>query len=234
MADNDVQLDLKKRARRRLVGAVALALVAAIVLPVVMDREPNKASGNELQIRIPGQEGSNTISRAITGVAPPPSSPTMPAAQSIPVPSPVAQSIPSAGASAPRGIVQQSAPADKPAGQSGVAASRSVAASSKSARSSRPAETDAQRARDILEDRPEARDVSPNQKLYVQLGAFHDEANAREVLNRAGSAGVKATATKGEDKTIRLRAGPYTDRATADAVVTKLKKAGVSGIVVAK
>ena len=32
MADNDTQIDLKKRARRRLVGSAALALAAAIGL----------------------------------------------------------------------------------------------------------------------------------------------------------------------------------------------------------
>jgi DedD protein len=40
-ADN---LDIKKRARRRLVGAAALALLAAIVLPMMMDQEPRSAS----------------------------------------------------------------------------------------------------------------------------------------------------------------------------------------------
>ncbi len=68
MADNDSQIDLKKRARRRLVGSAALALAAAIVLPMVMDHEPRPAS-QDVQIRIPSQEGSNFTSRVITGKA---------------------------------------------------------------------------------------------------------------------------------------------------------------------
>ncbi len=55
MAAADAQLDLKKRARRRLVGAAALALIAAAVLPMVMDREPGQAV-QDIEIRIPNPE----------------------------------------------------------------------------------------------------------------------------------------------------------------------------------
>ena len=59
MAESDASLDeqlaLKKRARRRLVGAAALALLAAIVLPMVMDHEPRPAN-QDIQVRIPSQD----------------------------------------------------------------------------------------------------------------------------------------------------------------------------------
>lgn len=55
MSDADAQLLLKKRARRRLVGAVAFVLFAAVVLPMVMDTSP-PLPAQEVQIRIPGQE----------------------------------------------------------------------------------------------------------------------------------------------------------------------------------
>ena len=58
MAESENQLELKKRARRRLVGAVALALTAAIVLPMVMDHEP-KPLTQDIQIRIPSQDAAN-------------------------------------------------------------------------------------------------------------------------------------------------------------------------------
>ena len=58
MADSsDAHLQLKKRARRRLVGAIALAGLAAIVLPMVMDSEP-KQQIQEVQIRIPDQDNT--------------------------------------------------------------------------------------------------------------------------------------------------------------------------------
>jgi DedD protein len=55
IADRDAHLELKKRARRRLVGATALALLAAIILPMVMDQEPKPVS-REIQVRIPSRD----------------------------------------------------------------------------------------------------------------------------------------------------------------------------------
>jgi DedD protein len=45
---------LKRRGRRRLVGAVALALLAVIVLPMVFDPEPRNALP-PVSVRIPGE-----------------------------------------------------------------------------------------------------------------------------------------------------------------------------------
>ena len=53
--EDDAQLPLKKRARRRLVGAIAWPCVAAVVLPMVMDQAP-PAPVQDVQIRIPGQD----------------------------------------------------------------------------------------------------------------------------------------------------------------------------------
>jgi DedD protein len=46
---------LKRRGRRRLVGAVALVLAAVVVLPMVFDPEP-RGSGSAVSVRIPGQD----------------------------------------------------------------------------------------------------------------------------------------------------------------------------------
>lgn len=62
---DDSTIDLKKRARRRLVGAVVLALLAVIVLPFVMDSEP-KPTGQEIQIRIPSQDSDTFVANSIS------------------------------------------------------------------------------------------------------------------------------------------------------------------------
>lgn len=49
---NDPMLPEKKRARRRLVGAVALALAAAVGLPMLLDSEPKPLAG-DIAIQIP-------------------------------------------------------------------------------------------------------------------------------------------------------------------------------------
>jgi DedD protein len=89
MADNEPQIELKKRARRRLVGASALALLAAIVLPMVMEHEPRQV-GQDIQVRIPSQEGANYAARVIRGQDPTPARPTLPAPASAPLATPSA------------------------------------------------------------------------------------------------------------------------------------------------
>ena len=55
MAENQDVDSLKRRGRRRLVGAVALVLAAVIVLPMVFDSEP-KGSAPPVSVRIPGED----------------------------------------------------------------------------------------------------------------------------------------------------------------------------------
>ena len=54
MAEEQDVDTLKRRSRRRLIGAIALVLLAVIILPMVFDSEP-KGSGTPVQIRIPGE-----------------------------------------------------------------------------------------------------------------------------------------------------------------------------------
>jgi DedD protein len=53
---NDPMLPEKKRARRRLVGAIALALAAAVGLPMLLDSEPNKSLTGDIAIQIPSKD----------------------------------------------------------------------------------------------------------------------------------------------------------------------------------
>jgi len=58
MAEQQQDVDtLKRRGRRRLVGAVALVLLAVIVLPMVFDPEPRR-SAPPVSVRIPGEDDS--------------------------------------------------------------------------------------------------------------------------------------------------------------------------------
>lgn len=56
MAQEQQDVDtLKRRGRRRLVGAVALVLLAVIVLPMVLDQEP-RPPAPPVSVRIPGED----------------------------------------------------------------------------------------------------------------------------------------------------------------------------------
>jgi DedD protein len=66
---------LKRRGRRRLVGAIALVLLAVIVLPMVFDPEPKQAVP-PVSVRIPGEDESSFTPKVVPKVpAPPPSAP---------------------------------------------------------------------------------------------------------------------------------------------------------------
>src|ERR1700682_5465441 len=52
--------ELKRRARRRLVGAIVLALAARVILPLLLESDP-KPLGDDVSIRIPPIDNSKFI-----------------------------------------------------------------------------------------------------------------------------------------------------------------------------
>lgn len=58
---SEEEIQLRKRARRRLVGAVALVIAAVVILPLALDREP-KQGGQEIEIRIPSENSAGEFS----------------------------------------------------------------------------------------------------------------------------------------------------------------------------
>ena len=66
MAEQQQDVDtLKRRGRRRLVGAVALVLLAVIVLPMVFDPEPRPVNP-PVSVRIPGENDAPFKPKAVT------------------------------------------------------------------------------------------------------------------------------------------------------------------------
>ena len=68
---DDVNL-LRRRARRRLVGAIALVVLAVVVLPIILDQKP-KPGPQELTVQIPSQDGGPFKARALPPLQSPPS-----------------------------------------------------------------------------------------------------------------------------------------------------------------
>ena len=67
-AISDEELQLKKRARRRLVGAIALVLLVVVFLPMLLDSEP-KPLNQDIAIIIPPLPGPDSSSRPATAGA---------------------------------------------------------------------------------------------------------------------------------------------------------------------
>ncbi len=59
--------ELKKKARRRLVGAIVLALAAAVILPLLLEKEP-KPLGDDVSVQIPPVDEGKFVNR-LTGHA---------------------------------------------------------------------------------------------------------------------------------------------------------------------
>jgi DedD protein len=68
----DLELQFKKRARRRLVGAIALVLVMLVVLPMVLDDHEHGAPQQAVTISIPSQNAEFTTQAPLKAPEPAP------------------------------------------------------------------------------------------------------------------------------------------------------------------
>jgi DedD protein len=62
---------LRRRARRRLVGAIALVVLVVVVLPVILDQKP-RPGPQELTVQIPSQDGGPFKTRVLPPLQPAP------------------------------------------------------------------------------------------------------------------------------------------------------------------
>ncbi len=105
MAESQDALLLKRRARRRLVGAIALVLLVVVVLPIVLDQEPRPVR-HDLTVQIPSQDAGKFGGRVLQ--------PPAPAKGAAPAPAEEKQE--KAAEAAPKAAPRSAAkPADKPA-----------------------------------------------------------------------------------------------------------------------
>jgi len=102
LAENQDPSLLKRRARRRLVGAIALVVLIVIVLPIVLDKEPSPI-GQDIVIQIPSQDAGKFNTRVLPPVAPG-------AAKAMPDPAPAkAPSAPEPRAATPAALQPEAA-----------------------------------------------------------------------------------------------------------------------------
>jgi DedD protein len=106
MAESEEALQLKRRARRRLIGAIALVTFVVIVLPLILDKEPGPA-GPPLSVQIPNQEASGFNSRIVPSA---PVAPVAPATEKQTVIAPAKAEAPSAKEAPPAAMAERSAP----------------------------------------------------------------------------------------------------------------------------
>ncbi|KVQ11927.1 sporulation protein [Burkholderia ubonensis] len=226
----DPTLPEKQRARRRLVGAIALVVAAVIVLPMVLDSHPKPVT-DDIAIDIPNRPAHHAApsrdedaSDVQAGVAhdEPPASET------------AATAIAGAATDAAKDAAKPAAKPDTATTTASVAPkpAPAPAAPAQPARPAAPKPAPATVA-NAADGGDAATPSSPaGARFAVQLGAFKDDATARSWATKLKSAGVPAYVehrkqADGSTATL-LRAGPFADRAAASAAIAKVREAGLT------
>src|SRR5262245_9344808 len=104
---SDEELQLKRRARRRLIGAIVLVITMVIVLPLVLDSEP-KPVARDIAVQIPSADSGTPFAGQI---APLPAQKEGKAAAKTPESSPPAEEAKIAAAAPAPETAKQPAPA---------------------------------------------------------------------------------------------------------------------------
>jgi DedD protein len=226
--------ELKRRARRRLIGAIVLALGAAVLLPLLLENEP-KPLGDEVSIQIPPIDNSKFVnplspgkSGPIKGGAGDSAKNAAPAADATPLPGVPAIPPSEEKRNETQSVAPTSAPPSAPAPMPATAppAAAPPAPGATEAKNEAPAEPKASAKQS---DAPPAASG-----FVVQVAAFTDrygaQAQARK-LKHAGFPAYVESVPNGTSQLQRVRVGPYPSRDAADAARAKLKAAGYDAIV---
>jgi DedD protein len=237
MEDTDVQLHIKKRARRRLVGAVVFVSVVAVVLPMVMDHQPRQVV-QEIEIRIPGQDEKPFAPKFATA-------PVEKAPETV-VEKPVVAALPDETKPSlpPTARVIESTrektvekPAEKPVEKAPEKMVKVEKATDKPIEKPVQKEADAKRAAAILAGQADTPAPAKSGEYLILIGAFSNEANVKNLKEKLGQQGVKTFSEPldtPQGKKTRVRAGPFASREAAEKALFKMQAIGVSGVVAAK
>jgi DedD protein len=215
-AISDEELQLRKRARRRLIGAIVIVTAVVVALPMVLDNEP-KPLTQDIDIRIPSPESAGPFTSKVVPVPETPSKPAITAK-----PAPEAESKPPAPSKpAPAAATQNTAKAN-------------VAPPTEGARQAAPKPEKA--AAPVKPEQQETKVTTSSAGQYVvQVVALSDAGKAKQmqqaILKTGVSSYTEIVKTARGDVT-RVRAGPFATREAAEKAQQKLKSAGFDGKVV--
>ena len=241
-AISDEEIQLKRRARRRLIGAIVLVMAIIVVLPMVLDSEP-KTTDQEIKVQIPSTNSGPFTSKVV------PVPPKAPDAASAPSAAPAVPK--EASKEAPKSAV---APAEKPApvkeavkeAPTGPGKEATKEATKETAKPDVPkpdlkAETELTKpapakAAVKAPAKPQTKKAqSPSKadgKFVVQVIALADADRAKQMQGKIAAAGIKSytevvRTAKGD--VTRVRAGPFATRQQAEKAREQLKALGMSG-----
>jgi DedD protein len=219
---NEEEIQLRKRARRRLVGAIVLVTVAVVVLPMVLDSKPEQRN-HEIEIRIPSEDAVDEL---------PPSAA---------LPEPPAARVPDSGTSESQREEAAASQPTKPMPSSPVAGKDKLATSgagsgilsgAESARTSSAVADMFVVQLGAFSDPAKAR-----QQLQSLASKEKDIKAYTETVKTGKGTGARGLDSRkeAEDSEItRVRAGPFRTREEAEVMRERLRKLGFEGVVTDK
>ena len=217
--ENEQDLLLRKRARRRLVGSVVLVIIAIIVFPMILERAP-KQEGKEIEIIIPSE---NLPDESSSVVAPEDSVPDTE----------------SASINATTGSGTESNTTKE------VITEAEQITEKKSDLLIKPVQKKKEQAGRAVGSKGDSESNHKNKKpivtikkFVVQLGAFSDSTKAKRQQRNLTSNGIKKAYTETiknkNTEVTRVRIGPFYTHEAAEKEQKKLKKLGINGVVMSK
>ena len=234
---SEEELQLRKRARRRLIGAIVLVAVVAVVLPMVLDSEP-KPTSQEINIQIPSPDSKGFSSKVVPLPEPAAKSADgkreaqvsdKPAAQA--TDKPAAQATNKPAAKAPTTVEKPVAKAAEPAKDALVAEKAAPKAVAE-----KVAKAAAKAPEKATEKATEKAPAPKPGTFFIQVTALADADKAKQVRQQIIDVGLPTyteVVAAGKGNVTRVRAGPFATREEADKAREKLQGAGLEGKVAA-
>jgi DedD protein len=230
---NDQELSLKKRARRRLVGAIGLVLIMVIILPMILQDRADLAPKNAIKITMPepiDADSAKVLAASVDVLA----TPILPDAPNVALSTEVVNVAPINTEDKKIEAVV----AKKTEKKTEIKSELKQVATEKALPKTEPKPIERKISEvKSIEAKPDATKAQQKNggSFAIQVGVYSDPANVKQLQVKLKEAGFTSRteniSTPKGDK-IRLRAGKFPSRqATADAL-DKLKASGLPGMVI--
>ena len=213
---SDLELIFKKRARRRLVGAIALALLMIIVLPMLLKDRTKMAPQQEIAIVMPNSDSDEAVNDSVPvevdGVTV--------YEEVVELPTPKSAAVAPVQKVEPKKVAEVSNPKETPKVVAKV--------------ESKPIEQKPVVEKEAIN---KATAKSVDNQFYVQIGVFSDPDNVKKLevkLNELGYRPVTEKITTDTGVKTRLRTSNFTGKNEATIALENIKDAGLTGMVISQ
>ncbi len=227
---NDQELALKKRARRRLVGAVALVLLMVIVLPIILKDRAALAPQESIKITMPTSIAPEVNKQALEA------SVQTPTVKSAAIESTQEDSVKEEADITPKASADIIAETDVAEEKKKAQASMQIKADAELKAKAKASQAKVSESKAIEAKATEVKtQVKTPTSFAVQVGVYSDMANVKQLQEKLKQAGYKShveTINTPKGDKFRIRTGNFPSRQDAASALTKIQAVGLPGMVI--